>query len=293
MFWVVQKATELGVHWILPVFTTRTLGPDDLAREKAHRWPAAILRAVAQCRRGNVPVLLPPRSLPEALAHPLWQDAVVRQALVEGGRSAGARKEFAHPAASAALLVGPEGGWAPEEVARIREAAGVPICLGGRILRAETAAIVGLTLSETSGSEARSARDSRDSFPAPAPSDVHHPSLDQVAERPASRDLGPGGVVAAGGDRGQDLGGRARAITEQEQLAGARGEDGLGEEGIARQRCVGLLLLPARPIPLPAVDQEQSRRHPGPAPGRWKAGIVETVPRGEERLDTLAERHLQ
>jgi 16S rRNA (uracil1498-N3)-methyltransferase len=146
MFWVVQKATELGVHWILPVFTTRSLGPDDLAREKAHRWPAAILRAVAQCRRGTVPVLLPPRSLPEAFAHPLWQEAVIRQALVEGGRRDGARKEFAHPVTGAALLVGPEGGWTTEELLQIRESAGASICLGGRILRAETAAVVGLTL---------------------------------------------------------------------------------------------------------------------------------------------------
>jgi 16S rRNA (uracil1498-N3)-methyltransferase len=150
MFWVVQKATELGAHWILPIFTARSLAPSELEREKAHAWPAAIRRAVAQCRRGSVPVLLPAMPLVEALAHELWAMAEVRWALVERptppaplpagkGESMGA-------GGLGALLVGPEGGWTGAELAMIDEAGGTQVSLGNRILRTETAAIVGLTL---------------------------------------------------------------------------------------------------------------------------------------------------
>jgi 16S rRNA (uracil1498-N3)-methyltransferase len=156
-FWVVQKATELGAEWILPLFTARSLGPGALAREKAHRWSAAILRAVAQCRRGSVPVLLPPVPLAEALALPLWREAEARWAMVEPGQGGTGRRgdgatgrrgdgaEGQPSVRSAALLVGPEGGWTPEEVAGIREAGALPVRLGGRVLRAETAALAGLT----------------------------------------------------------------------------------------------------------------------------------------------------
>lgn len=166
MFWVVQKATELGAAAIVPVFTERSLGPDDLAREKAHRWPAAIVRAVAQCRRGTVPLLLPAVTLEEALALPLWREAQMRWAMVEprgDGRAAGGVGSApgcsvstapgsggGHPlqprrCTSAALLVGPEGGWTAEEAARIETAGALPARLGGRVLRAETAALVGMT----------------------------------------------------------------------------------------------------------------------------------------------------
>lgn len=150
MLWIAQKATEMGAHWIQPIFTARSLGSGDLEREKAHRWPAAIRRAVAQCRRGAVPVLLPPCPLAEAVAGSAWRAAGVKWALVEG-RPEGARRQGNEGArerlvSAAALLVGPEGGWTPEEVAILRAAGGAAVSLGARILRAETAALVGLTL---------------------------------------------------------------------------------------------------------------------------------------------------
>jgi 16S rRNA (uracil1498-N3)-methyltransferase len=163
MFWVVQKATELGVHGIVPVFTARSLGPHDLEREKAHRWPAAILRAVKQCRRGTIPVLSPAVPLADALALPAWGRADLRWSMQEraihrggaedaeeergGGRSLTVNARVDSPKmGSAALAVGPEGGWAGEEAELLAAAGAIPITLGGRILRAETAALVGLTL---------------------------------------------------------------------------------------------------------------------------------------------------
>jgi len=163
IFWVLQKATELGASWILPVFTERSLGPAELAGEKVHRWPAAILRAVAQCRRGCVPALLPPLPLSGALHHPVWHEAAVRWALVgplppsplptgEGGENAGeVVPSLPSPVGrgeggGGALLVGPEGGWSEAEIAMIRASGAAPVSLGGRILRTETAAVAGLTL---------------------------------------------------------------------------------------------------------------------------------------------------
>lgn len=163
MFWVVQKATELGVHGIVPVFTARSLGPHDLEREKAHRWSAAILRAVKQCRRGTVPVLLPAVPLEDALALPAWGRADLRWSMQETAihrRGAGDAEEErgaggslavnalvdSAKTGSAALAVGPEGGWTGEEAEWLAAAGAIPITLGGRILRAETAALVGLTL---------------------------------------------------------------------------------------------------------------------------------------------------
>jgi 16S rRNA (uracil1498-N3)-methyltransferase len=149
MFWVIQKATELGVHWIAPTFTARSLAPDDLEREKSHRWPAAILRAVKQCRRATVPVLLPPALLGDALALRVWREADVRWAMAEqtghgGGSSLTA--PISSPPGSAALAAGPEGGWTEDEIDRLHAAGAAAITLGGRILRAETAALVGLTI---------------------------------------------------------------------------------------------------------------------------------------------------
>jgi 16S rRNA (uracil1498-N3)-methyltransferase len=158
MFWVIQKATELGAHWVVPIFTERSLGPDDLEREKSHRWPAAILRAVKQCRRATVPVLLPPAPLAGALALPQWSQAGLRWVLQGGATHRRVTKDAERgssavdPSAeesqtdSAALAIGPEGGWTEDEIRLLCAADATPITLGGRVLRAETAALVGLTL---------------------------------------------------------------------------------------------------------------------------------------------------
>src|SRR5262249_52213260 len=111
----------------------------------------AILRAAKQCRRATVPHLLSPVPLADALALPLWREAELRWAMVEAqgggtdyqtaaelGRAAGA-------AASAALGTRPGSGWADAGIRPLSAAGATTITLGGRVLRAETAALVGLT----------------------------------------------------------------------------------------------------------------------------------------------------
>jgi 16S rRNA (uracil1498-N3)-methyltransferase len=146
----------------VPLFTERSLGPDDLEREKSHRWPAAILRAVKQCRRATVPVLLPPSPLAGALPLAPWCQADIRWVMREGGshRRGAEDAEEEHGVCTsavntlsgssqpdaAALAVGPEGGWTENEVELLGAAGAMPVTLGGRMLRAETAALVGLSL---------------------------------------------------------------------------------------------------------------------------------------------------
>lgn len=134
---VAQKATELGAGALLPVFTART----NASRVAAPRLAAIAIEAAEQCERLTVPRIEPPVSLHELLA--AWP--AERPLFVAVERS-DARHLRGHTS-PAGLLVGPEGGFAPAELALLARHGFVrPVSLGPRILRAETAAIVGLAL---------------------------------------------------------------------------------------------------------------------------------------------------
>lgn len=141
---VAEKATELGVAVIQPVITRRTI----VARVNGERLAANAREAAEQCDR---------------LAVPEVRDAVPLDRLLDRW-PAGRRLMFcdesrnAPPAAAAlaatgaagqpwAVLIGPEGGFAPEEMARLRAHPGVlAVGLGPRLLRADTAAVAALSL---------------------------------------------------------------------------------------------------------------------------------------------------
>jgi len=132
---VVQKATELGVSALLPVFTART----NAARINLDRMAAIALEAAEQSERLSLPEVRPPVALLDLLA--AWPT----------DRRLAAAMERAGPAPipenAGALLIGPEGGFAPAELDALAAARFMsPLCLGPRILRAETAAIAGLAL---------------------------------------------------------------------------------------------------------------------------------------------------
>ncbi len=134
---LVQKATELGVAALKPVLTERA----NSARLNLDRLAAIAVEAAEQSERLTIPAIDPPRRLAELLA--TWPH---ERALVVAAERADAPPVPAiHP--PAALLVGPEGGFAPAELDALRRHPFVqPATLGPRILRAETAAIVGLAL---------------------------------------------------------------------------------------------------------------------------------------------------
>lgn len=134
---VIQKATELGVSALLPVFTERT----NVTRVNEDRLRAIATEAAEQSERLTIPQILTPRGLDQVLAEwpherPLFV-AMEREHLPAPDRLTTA----------AALLVGPEGGFGPRDRALLDQRGFVrSVSLGRRILRAETAAIVGLAL---------------------------------------------------------------------------------------------------------------------------------------------------
>lgn len=142
--WLVQKATELGVAAIQPVITARTIrkiGADDArARE---RWRRIATEAAEQSGRGRVPEMREPVPL-GALA------SVVSAPLVFAHETAVARMLAASLSAASgrvAVAIGPEGGFGDTEVARLAaEMGAIPVSLGPRVLRAETAGIAAVTL---------------------------------------------------------------------------------------------------------------------------------------------------
>jgi 16S rRNA (uracil1498-N3)-methyltransferase len=138
---IVQKATELGVSAILPVFTERT----NAARVNLERLTAIAGEAAEQCERLSVPPIRPPARLCEVLA--TWPAGRTLVAAVERSDAEPIRPMKG----PTALLIGPEGGFSQGELDVLRAHPFVlPASLGRRILRSETAAIVGLALLQAS-----------------------------------------------------------------------------------------------------------------------------------------------
>lgn len=140
MDFTIQKAVELGVSAILPVFTERSvvqLNGERLEKREQH-WRGVATAACEQCGRNRVPAILPAAPLPQAWALATADQRVVLDPL-------GDRRLRDIPAAgSLALLIGPEGGLTEAEVAAAAERGFSRLRLGPRILRTETAGIAAL-----------------------------------------------------------------------------------------------------------------------------------------------------
>ena len=151
--WILQKCTEIGVSAFHPIRTARSLvtNPAEVAL-KYDRWQRILQEAAEQSGRGRIPVLYPPLNYPEAILQAagsyslnlfLWEgekhsslsDAVQAWKSSPAGIGSGI-----------GLWIGPEGGFTAEEVSAAVNAGAVPVTLGSRILRMETAAMVGAAL---------------------------------------------------------------------------------------------------------------------------------------------------
>lgn len=141
---VVQKATELGAVRVVPFAAERSVLRLDRAKgeERARRWRKIAEEAARQCGRADVPEVPAPLPLAEALASlaPGTETVVFHL----GGAPLSALRLAA--GAPIAAVVGPEGGLVEEEVSACERAGARRASLGPRILRAETAAIVAVTL---------------------------------------------------------------------------------------------------------------------------------------------------
>ncbi len=141
--WAIEKATELGVSTIIPLAAARSeKALLASAGKRAERWKKILAEASQQSRRLRVPTL-------ENLARPAeaWprQSATTKILLSERSEAPALRQVLlGATAASAALAIGPEGGWTDEEFAAAQKAVYREASLGKLILRTETAVIAAL-----------------------------------------------------------------------------------------------------------------------------------------------------
>lgn len=144
---VLEKLTELGVQRIVPFVSERsvTLAERDAGQKKSHRWPEVVRRAARQCRRAMLPELTAVLGWSQVLEQSRGADARLMLYEAAVGQQPWGPKPF--PATGRiVLLVGPEGGFTAGEVAQARAEGFLTLSLGPRILRTETAAIVGAAL---------------------------------------------------------------------------------------------------------------------------------------------------
>lgn len=142
MDWVMQKATELGVQRIVPLITKRSvvrLDPGQ-AQKKLQHWRGIVVAACEQCGRNRLPELAAPRELAEFLGSAAEVQSLRILLSPAGAVRIGALK----PTGRLTVLIGPEGGLAPEESEAALMQGFVGVQLGPRILRTETAAIAAL-----------------------------------------------------------------------------------------------------------------------------------------------------
>ena len=141
MDFLVQKCCELGVARIVPVIAARSVARPEPGRRA--RWEKIAREAARQCGRADVPAVAAPAVLATALAAP---DLPARRLVLSPAEAGRSMRALLPDRAATALLVGPEGGLAAAEVEAAQSAGFVPVSLGPRVLRVETAAIVAVAL---------------------------------------------------------------------------------------------------------------------------------------------------
>lgn len=146
-----QKGTEVGIVEFTPVVAERCVIRDlDAVEKKSRRWESIIQEAAEQCRRGRKPALRPTTFFLQAcdqarnsggLSLIPWEEGS-QPGLHKVLHDTPAGEEQGRPPLTINLFVGPEGGFTPEEIAQGQRYGLIPVTLGPRILRAETAGIV-------------------------------------------------------------------------------------------------------------------------------------------------------
>jgi 16S rRNA (uracil1498-N3)-methyltransferase len=145
MEWAIEKCTELNVTSIVPVIARRTEKHLALAAEKrVERWRRIAREASEQSRRTAAPELGDPLKLAEGLKVAADFRIVLAETEREAELTDILRERVITP--SLALAIGPEGGWAEDELQAFDKAGWISASLGSTILRAETAAIAALAI---------------------------------------------------------------------------------------------------------------------------------------------------
>jgi 16S rRNA (uracil1498-N3)-methyltransferase len=150
---IVQKATELGAHRIVPVIAERSVAQVDGANAgaKVEKWLAVGVESIKQCGSPWLPKIDAPLPLSSFLAKREKSDLSLVGSLQ--GDACHARKYFQEfqarhqrRPADVAVWIGPEGDFTPDEMAAIQAGGALPITMGPLILRCDTAAITSLAV---------------------------------------------------------------------------------------------------------------------------------------------------
>ncbi|MEP7270645.1 MAG: 16S rRNA (uracil(1498)-N(3))-methyltransferase [Acidobacteriota bacterium] len=144
--WVTQKAAELGVARIVPLTTkySERLRSEEHWEKRQRRWDRISLEALKQCGRRNLVEIMQPMNWEEYCQ---FESSQLKVVLSEReGRTLASVAETAAQIETVSLAVGPEGGWDKGELATAQAGGFIPVHLGPRILRTETAAIAGISL---------------------------------------------------------------------------------------------------------------------------------------------------
>ena len=148
----IRKAVELGAAAIVPVTCARSQMSleGERALKRVTHWRAIAVAACEQCGRNRIPAIAPVQSL----ATWLLKKRDDRVAIAAPGAAISLRA-FVDEAPPAAIVVGPEGGFTDDELAMTVAAGAVPVSLGPRVLRAETAGIAALAMLAALAGDAR------------------------------------------------------------------------------------------------------------------------------------------
>ena len=143
---IIQKAVELGAYSIVPVAMEHSVVrlDDAKADKKVERWQKIAEAAAKQSKRDIIPQVQVVQSVSQMLANNNCKTKIIayecedRMSLKTALREAGQLDDLL-------LIIGPEGGISESELAKAREAGAIPVSLGSRILRAETAGLVAMS----------------------------------------------------------------------------------------------------------------------------------------------------
>jgi 16S rRNA (uracil1498-N3)-methyltransferase len=145
---IIQKATELGVTAIFPCTSASsiTLSEREAGQSKAHRWMAIAAKAVEQSRRRLIPQIEECVDLAAALKKA--SGAELKLILYEKELDLDLHRVTEKNVSSVAIAAGPEGGFTEDEVILARRYGYMPVRLGGRVLRCETASIAAISIAQ-------------------------------------------------------------------------------------------------------------------------------------------------
>ncbi len=148
MEFIIQKAVELGVYQVIPVSCKRAVVKLDekKAKSKIARWQGIAEAAAKQSKRGIIPQVMDVMTMKEAISYSAQcQVKLIPYELAEGMEKTKEIISSLKPGKDVAIFIGPEGGFEETEVQAAMESGIVPITLGKRILRTETAGMTVLS----------------------------------------------------------------------------------------------------------------------------------------------------